>query len=214
MQGLFGQPTVINNVETLANIPYIIRAGAEEYRKIGTSESTGPKLFCLSGDVTMPGVYEVPFGITFRHLLDDLAGGVRGGRKMKAALFGGAAGAFATPDDLDLHLSVEDLRANGLPLGSGVITVFDETRDLRDVCLRLARFFAEESCGICQACKTGTVRQYEILQRLLVGNAEEGDREILQDTTWTDPDLSICGVGQMAATPILSAYKHWPEIFN
>ncbi len=129
--GLFGQPTIIHNVETLANIPYIIRVGAAEYRKIGTPASTGPKLFCLSGDVTMPGVYEVPFGITFRHLLEDLAGGVRGGRNMKAALFGGAAGAFATPEQLDVPLTVEDLRANGLPLGSGVITVFDDTRDFK-----------------------------------------------------------------------------------
>jgi NADH-quinone oxidoreductase subunit F len=212
--GLFGQPTIIHNVETLANIPYIIRVGAAEYRKIGTRESTGPKLFCLSGDVTMPGVYEVPFGITFRHLLEDLAGGVRGGRKMQAALFGGAAGAFATPADLDVILSVEDLKANGLPLGSGVITVFDETRDLKDVCLRLARFFAEESCGKCHACKTGTVGQYNVLQRLLAGKMETGDLEMLRETSWTDPSLSICGVGQMAASPILSVLKHWPGIFN
>ena len=213
-KGLFGQPTIINNVETLANVPYIIRAGAAEYRKIGTPGSTGPKLFCLSGDVTMPGVYEVPFGVTFRHLLEDLAGGVRGGRKMKAALFGGAAGAFATPDQLDIPLTVEDLRANGLPLGSGVITVFDETRDLKDVCLRLGRFFAEESCGKCAACKTGTMRQYDILQRMIAGKMEPGDLEQLNDTAWTDPTESICGVGQMAATPILSAMKHWPEIFR
>lgn len=212
--GLFGRPTIINNVETLANVPYIIRAGAAEYRKIGTLDSTGPKLFCLSGDVTMPGVYEVPFGVTFRHLLEDLAGGVRGGRKMKAALFGGAAGAFATPDQLDIPLTVEDLRANGLPLGSGVITVFDETRDLKDVCLRLGRFFAEESCGKCAACKTGTMRQYDILQRMIAGKMEPGDLERLNDTAWTDPTQSICGVGQMAATPILSAMRHWPEIFR
>jgi len=212
--GLFGQPTIINNVETLANVPYIIRAGAAEYRKIGTPGSTGPKLFCLSGDVTMPGVYEVPFGITFRHLLQDLAGGVRGGHKMKAALFGGASGAFATPDQLDIPLTVEDLRANDLPLGSGVITVFDETRDLKDVCLRLGHFFAEESCGKCAACKTGTMRQYELLQRMIAGKMEHGDLERLNDTAWTNPSESICGVGQMAATPILSAMKHWPEIFR
>jgi NADH-quinone oxidoreductase subunit F len=212
--GLFGQPTVINNVETLANIPFIIRVGADEYRKIGTHESTGPKLFCLSGDVTMPGVYEVPFGITFRHLLEDLAGGVRGGRKMKAALFGGAAGAFATDEYLDMPLTVEDLRANGLPLGSGVITVFDDTRDLKDVCLRLARFFAEESCAKCPACKNGTVHQYEIIQRIANGKTDVGDFDALQDTSWTDPAVSICGVGQMAATPIQSAMKHWPEIFR
>lgn len=213
-QGLFGKPTVVNNVETLANVPYILRVGAAEYRKIGTELSPGPKLFCLSGDVKMPGLYEVPFGITFRHLLEDLAGGVRDGHSMKAALFGGAAGAFATPDQLDLRLTVEDLAAAGLPLGSGVITIFDETRDLRDVCLRQARFFAEESCGICPACQEGTRRQWEILSRLVEGKGQPEDYALLQDTSWTHPDQSRCGIGQMAALPVLSALNHWPDLFK
>jgi NADH-quinone oxidoreductase subunit F len=213
-QGLFGKPTVVNNVETLANVPYILRVGAAEYRKIGTEASPGPKLFCLSGDVKMPGLYEVPFGITFRHLLEDLAGGVRDGHSMKAALFGGAAGAFATPDQLDLRLTVEDLAAAGLPLGSGVITIFDETRDLRDVCLRQARFFAEESCGICPACQEGTRRQWEILSRLAEGKGQPEDYTLLRDTSWNHPDRSRCGVGQMAALPILSALDHWPDLFK
>lgn len=212
--GLFGKPTAINNVETLSNIPYILTAGAPQYRKIGTEKSPGPKLFCLSGDITRPGLYEVPFGVTVRHLLEEMAGGVRGGRALQAALFGGAAGAFAGPHNLDVRLTFEDLRAAGLPLGSGVITVFDETRDLRDVLVRLGRFFAEESCGKCYPCQIGTQRQYEILQRLAEGRLLHGDLERLQDTGWTMTDASLCGLGQTAASAVLSAAKLWPSLFQ
>ncbi len=142
--GLFGQPTVINNVETLCNVPYIIEHGARAYRAIGTQRSPGTKLFCLSGDVARPGLYEVPFGVSLRHMLEDLAGGVRGGRRLQAILFGGAAGAFATPDQLDVEMSFEGLRLAGLPLGSGVVLVIDESRDLRQVLRGLGRFFAHE----------------------------------------------------------------------
>lgn len=211
--GLFNRPTAINNVETLANVPFILQQGAQAYRSIGTEKSPGPKLFCLSGDVTRPGLYEVPFGVTFRHLLYDLAGGVRGGGRMQAALFGGAAGAFASEKDLDTRLTFEDLRAAGLPLGSGVITVFDETRDLRDVLVRLTRFFAEESCGKCYPCQIGTQRQHEVLQRIAAGQAQPGDRERLQDTGWTMTDASLCGLGQTAASAVLSAMRQWPNLF-
>jgi NADH-quinone oxidoreductase subunit F len=212
--GLFNRPTVINNVETLCNVPLILSMGADEYRKIGTEKSTGTKLFCLSGDVAHPGLYEVPFGITLRHLIEDLAGGVRNGHSLQAILFGGAAGAFATAKDLDVRLSFEDLRAVGLPLGSGVITVFDETRDLRDVLLRLARFFADESCGKCYPCQLGTRRQYEIIQRLVDGRLIPGDVERLQDVGWTMTDASLCGLGQTAASAVLSAMRLWPQMFQ
>lgn len=212
--GLFGKPTIINNVETLANVPIIIAKGAANYRKIGTEKSPGPKLFCLSGDVEKPGLYEVPFGVTFRHLLYDLAGGVRGNGVFKGALFGGAAGAFASEKDLDVRLTFEDLRAAGLPLGSGVITVFDQSRDLRDILLRLARFFAEESCGKCYPCQIGTQRQYEIIQRVATGHASPQDIELLQDVGWTMTDSSLCGLGQTAASAVLSALKLWPELFH
>ena len=139
--GVFGKPTDINNVETLCNVPLIISKGSAEYRKIGTEKSPGPKLFCVSGDVTKPGVYEVPFGVTLRELL-DMSGGVADKKKMQAVLFGGAAGAFATSAHLDVKLTFEDLRAAGLPLGSGVVMVFDETRDMRDSLARLGHFFA------------------------------------------------------------------------
>jgi NADH-quinone oxidoreductase subunit F len=212
--GLFGMPTVINNVEPLSNIPEIIQNGPEAYRKIGTEKSPGPKLFCLSGDVVRPGLYEVPFGVTFRHLLYDLAGGVRDGRPLQAALFGGAAGAFATTADLDVPLTFEDLRAAGLPLGSGVITVMDDTRDLKDILLRLAHFFAEESCGKCFPCQLGTQRQLEIMKRVAAGRPNPGDWDLLNDLAWTMTDASLCGLGQTAASALQSAMKLWPKYFE
>ena len=212
--GLFSKPTAINNVETLCNVPYILEHGPSAYRQIGTEKSPGPKLFCVSGDVTRPGLYEVPFGITIRHLLYDLAGGVRDGRALQTILFGGAAGAFATPDQLDVRMSFEDLRQAGLPLGSGVVMVFDERRDLRDVLARLGRFFAHESCGKCYPCQLGTQRQYEILSRLKAGKQLPGDAERLADVGWTMTDASLCGLGQTAATAVLSAMKLWPQLFS
>jgi NADH-quinone oxidoreductase subunit F len=211
--GLFGKPTVINNVETLAKIPYIITHGAAAFHRFGTEKSTGPKLFCVSGDVARPGLYEVPFGVTIQHMLDDLAGGVIGG-DLRAILFGGAAGAFATQKDLQVALTFEDLRAAGLPLGSGVITVFNNTRNMRDVVYRLTRFFAHESCGKCYPCQLGTQRQYEILGRVVHGAPLAGDAERLQDIGWTMTDASLCGLGQTAASAVLSAMKHWPELFT
>ncbi len=211
--GLFGQPTAINNVETLCNLPHILEHGPQAYRAIGTEKSPGPKLFCVSGDVLRPGLYEVPFGVTLRHLLYDLAGGLPDGAALQAVLFGGAAGAFATAAHLDLPLTFEDLRSAGLPLGSGVVMVFDQSRDLRDVLLRLGRFFAHESCGKCYPCQIGTQRQHEILQRVAGGLTLPGDLERLQDVGWTMSDASICGLGQTAAAAVLSAIQIWPEIF-
>lgn len=212
--GLFGKPTVINNVETLSNIPFILENGAKTYRYYGTEKSPGPKLFCVSGDVVRPGLYEVPFGVTMRHLIFGLAGGMREGHSFKAALVGGAAGAFALEEHLDTRLSFEDLRAAGLPLGSGVVTVFDETRDMRDILVRLTHFFAEESCGKCYPCQMGTQRQHEVMERILKGQAQPEDVSRLQKVGWTMTDASLCGLGQTAASALLSAIKHWPELFT
>ncbi len=212
--GLFGQPTVINNVETLSNIPHIIRNGATAFRQLGTEKSPGTKLFCLSGDVARPGLYEVPFGVTLRHLLYELGGGMHAGRNLKAVLFGGAAGAFATEQHLDVRMSFEDLRTAGLPLGSGVVMAIDDSRDLREFLYSLGRFFAHESCGKCFPCQIGTQRQYEILERVSAGNALPEDASRLADVGWTMSDASICGLGQTAATAVLSALKLWPELFQ
>jgi NADH-quinone oxidoreductase subunit F len=155
----------------------------------------------------------VPFGVTLRHLLEDLAGGVTGG-SLQAILFGGAAGAFATQENLDVKMTFEDLRAQGLPLGSGVVMVFNEQRDLRRVLKGLAHFFADESCGKCYPCQIGTQRQYEILSRLAEGKYVEGDVDRLTDVGWTMVDASLCGLGQTAATAVLSAIKLWPELIS
>ncbi len=211
--GVFGKPTIINNVETLCNVPLIISQGSAVYRQIGTEKSPGPKLFCVSGDVAKPGLYEVAFGVTLRDLI-VMAGGMANGQSMQAVLFGGAAGAFATSVHLDVKLTFEDLRAAGLPLGSGVVMVFDETHDMRDVLKRLGHFFAHESCGKCYPCQMGTQRQMEILNRIAAGNMIEGDLQRLQDVGWTMMDASLCGLGQTAASAVLSAIKLWPEMFE
>ena len=212
--GLFGQPTVINNVETLCNLPFIIDQGPEAFRQLGTEKSPGTKLFCVSGDVVKPGLYEAPLGISLRQLLFDLAGGMRGYEPLKAILIGGAAGAFAVEKDLDVQLSFESMQAAGLPLGSGMLMVIDQSRDIRDVLVRLARFFAHESCGKCYPCQLGTQRQHEILVRQAGGNILPGDASRLSDVGWTMTDSSICGLGQTAAMAVLSAMELWPELFT
>jgi NADH-quinone oxidoreductase subunit F len=212
--GLFGKPTVINNVETFCNISLVFARGVTEYRKMGTDRSPGPKLFCVSGQIEKPGLYEVSFGATLRHLLFDLAGGLKQGRKLQAVLFGGAAGAFATEKDLDAILSFEHLSAAGLPLGSGAVMVFDNTADMRDVLKRIAQFFANESCGKCYPCQLGTQRQYEIVGRVASGCPLAGDRERLSDIGGAMIDASLCGLGQTAPTAVLSAMKLWPGIFD
>jgi NADH-quinone oxidoreductase subunit F len=205
--GLFGRPTAINNVETLVNVLEILRVGAEAYAATGTPGSTGTRLFCLSGCVERPGLYEVEMGIPLRELL-DLAGGVRGGRPLRAVLLGGAAGTFLTPDELDLRLSFEDARAAGASLGSGVVMAFDDTVDLRDVVLRIAAFFRDESCGQCVPCRVGTVRQEEALARLARGRpvgSRERELALLADVWRVMKDASICGLGQLAPLAVESA---------
>ena len=211
--GVFGKPTVINNVESLCNVPLILSMGSAEYRKIGTEKSPGPKLFCVSGDVAKPGLYEVPFGVTLRDLL-DMADGVANNKNLQSVLFGGAAGAFATSAHLDVGMTFEDLRGAGLPLGSGVVMVFDETRDMRSVLKSLGHFFAHESCGKCYPCQMGTQRQKEILDRIASRQTLPDDMLRLQDVGWTMTDASLCGLGQTAASAVLSAVKLWPEMFS
>ncbi len=201
-KGLFGKPTVVNNVETLVNVPLILTEGAAAYRSIGTEASAGPKLFCLSGNVERPGVYEVPFGTTLRELL-SLAGGVPEGRSLRAILLGGAAGGFVRPDELDLPLTFEDARAAKTTLGSGVVLVLDDLADLGGFLLRIAEFFRDESCGQCVPCRIGTVRQEEAIRRVLAAGSEE--RPLLREVGGVMRDSSICGLGQTAWNAIESA---------
>ncbi|HYV84574.1 MAG TPA: NAD(P)H-dependent oxidoreductase subunit E [Patescibacteria group bacterium] len=207
--GLFGKPTVINNVETLVNLLPIVLQGGPAYAAIGTPGSTGPKLFCLSGSVRRPGLYEVPFGATLRELL-DLAGGVPEGRTLRTVLLGGAAGGFVTPDELDTPLTFEGTRAIGASLGSGVIMAFDDGVDLAEIVLRIAAFFRDESCGQCVPCRVGTQRQEELLLRLAGGRPiGSTDREaaLLDDIAAAMRDASICGLGQTAWIAAVSAVR-------
>ena len=207
--GLFGKPTVVNNVETLANVPLILEMGGEAYARIGTEGSTGPRLFCLSGNVARPGVYEVEFGATLGDLV-RMAGGVPGDRGISAILLGGAAGVFVGPESLDLPLTFEATRAAGATLGSGVIMVFDETVDLVDTLRRIARFFRDESCGQCVPCRVGSVRQEELLTRLAAGSrvrSRDEELVLLREIGQAMRDASICGLGQTASSAIESALR-------
>ena len=212
--GLFGKPTAINNVETLVNVLLILGegdgvGGGARYAATGTEGSTGPKLFCLCGHVSRPGVYEVAFGTTLRELL-DLGGGVPGGRPIRAILLGGAAGAFVGPDALDVPLTFEGTRAIGASLGSGVVMVFDETADLVGTLRRIAAFFRDESCGQCVPCRVGTVRQEELLARLADGadvRTRDEELALLADIGRAMRDASICGLGQTASSAIESAFR-------
>jgi NADH-quinone oxidoreductase subunit F len=198
--GLFGKPTAVNNVETLFNVLDIVAEGGAEFAGTGTEESTGTRLFCVSGCVERPGLYELPFGATLRSLLE-----LAGAAPPKAVLLGGAAGAFVGPDLLDLPLTYEDTRAAGVTLGSGVVIVYDEQSDLVPALLRIAEFFRDESCGQCVPCRVGTVRQEEALHRLAAGNPHEDELATLAELAQVMRDASICGLGQTAANAVASA---------
>ncbi len=207
--GVFGRPTGINNIETLLAAMEVVARGGEAFAQTGTPQSTGPKLFCVSGAVTKPGVYEAPFGTTLGELV-VLAGGVKDGRDLGAVLMGGAAGVFVDPSALDLPLTFEDTREAGATLGSGAIICFDDRADFGEVLRRIAQFFRDESCGQCVPCRIGTVRQEEALARLASGQAlgsMEEERTRLTDLALVMTDASICGLGQTAASAVQSAMR-------
>lgn len=212
--GLFNKPTVINNVETFANVPLLFRLGVDSYRQYGSEAAPGPRLFSLSGAVERPGIYELPHPVSLRTLIYELGGGIPDGRDIQAVLLGGAAGKFVHPRDLDLVLSDEATKESGLSLGSGAVMVFDDQQDLKEVLSSLGHFFAHESCGKCYPCQLGTQRQAEILDRVHAGKTIPGDVDRLQDVGWTMTDASLCGLGQTAALAVLSAMELWPEKFT
>jgi NADH-quinone oxidoreductase subunit F len=221
-KGLFGKPTAANNVETLVNVLSILEMGAEAYAAIGTEKSTGPKLFCVSGNVERPGIYELPFGATLGELL-SLAGAAK---DLRAVLLGGAAGGFVRGDELDIPLTFEGTREAGTTLGSGVVLALDSSVSMPRILLRIAEFFRDESCGQCVPCRIGTVRQEEALHRLAeraglgakaVANGTNGangkagangaadDIALLREVGEAMRDASICGLGQTAWNAVESA---------
>ena len=200
--GLFGCPTLVNNVETLLNVVDIVLEGGEAFAATGTEASTGTKLFCLSGDITRPGVYEFPFGVTIAGVL-EAAGGVSG--ELAAVLVGGAAGTFVGPDELDVPLTFEGARQAGISLGSGVVMPFNVETDFCDITRRIAAFFRDESCGQCVPCRVGATRQEEALGRLLDGGDAGAEVTLIDDIARVMRDASICGLGQTASGAIQSA---------
>jgi NADH-quinone oxidoreductase subunit F len=212
--GLFGKPTAVNNVETLLSVLEILRVGGPAYAEVGTAGSTGTRLFCLSGCVVTPGLYEYDFGVTLRDVIDG-AGGVAGGRPLQAVLLGGAAGVFVGPDTLDMPLTYEGTRAAGATLGSGVVLVLDDTVSVPALLRRITQFFRDESCGQCVPCRVGTVRQEELVARLAgpvsgkpapLGSIAT-ELALLKDIGYVTRDASICGLGQTALSAVESAVK-------
>ncbi|MCH9834781.1 NAD(P)H-dependent oxidoreductase subunit E [bacterium] len=203
--GLFGEPTAVNNPETLLNVLDLLEVGGDHYRTLGSERSSGHRLFCLSGHVRVPGLYEVPFGIALGDLI-DLAGGSTG--MTRAVLLGGAAGVFVGPDQLDLELSLEAVRDAGATLGSGVITLFDDTVDFTALVLRIAEFFKNESCGQCVPCRVGVTRQHEVLVEMAANGALSDERNtLIDDMATVMRDASICGLGHTASGAVQSAIR-------
>jgi NADH-quinone oxidoreductase subunit F len=201
--GFMGKPTVINNVETLSNIPAIITKGGDWYSKIGSPDSPGPKLFCLSGHINKPGVYELPMGITLRELIENYGGGVRG--EFKAVLPGGVSSSLLT--NLDVSLDYKGVANAGSMLGSAAIIVINKDRSIVDVAKNTMDFFAHESCGLCTPCREGTRRAREILTRFSNGGGKVEELDLLLELGEVMYDTARCGLGQAAMNATTSAIK-------
>lgn len=211
--GYLGCPTVVNNVETLCSVPYIIANGAESYRQLGNGEACGTKLYCISGHVSRAGVCEAPFGTTTRELIESYAGGVANNRKFKLAVTGGAAGTFLSEPQLDIPL---DFQAwdQGVAVGSGGIIVADDSVSAVEVLLWILQFFEVESCGKCTPCRIGTVQARQVVERILAGGGQPGDIERLTKLAKVLERTSFCGLGQSVAWPIESAIQQFRTDFT
>lgn len=208
--GFLDKPTAVNNVETLANIPAIITNGGDWYSKIGSPNSPGPKLFCLSGQVNRPGVYELPLGITLRELIEDYGGGVKG--EFKAALPGGAASGLLT--DLDVKLDYRSVASAGSMLGSAAVIVINKDTSIVDVALNTIEFFAHESCGKCSVCREGTRRARKMLTRFASGGGRAKDLDLMLELGEVMYDTACCGLGQAAMNVPTSAIKLFRDEFE
>jgi len=208
-QGAWRKPTVINNVETLSNIPYLIAMGADAYAKIGEETAPGPKLYGVSGMVNKPGVYELPMGTTLREIIFTHCGGIRGGKKLKAVIPGGASTPILTEQHLDVKMDFNSLVSAGSMLGSGAVMVMDETVNLVPATYTLVRFFAHESCGKCTPCREGTSWLYQVYTRLMHGEGKPEDIDLLLYICDTVKGKCFCPLGEGAIQPVLSSIKHF-----
>ena len=212
--GLFGKPTVVNNVETFVNVPRIILNGADWFRSFGTPSSPGTKVFSLVGNVVRKGIVEVPMGTTVRDLVFRFGGGVEKGRQLKMVQTGGSAGTFIGPDKLDVPLDFDSYGKYGVSIGSGVILVIDDTHCAVDLALTVMRFFEHESCGKCTPCREGTRMAVDILTRISRGQGREEDLELLREIAKNAGEASFCGMGQSVPVPLLSILDNFEEEFR
>ncbi len=210
--GLYASPTVVNNVETISNVPYIINNGVEWFRKFGTEKSPGFKLFAVSGHVANPGIYEAPLGITMRELL-DYAGGMREGHSLKFWLPGGSSVPMLTEEHLDTPLTYEDIAAAGSMLGTGTPMLYDDTTSVVRAITGWLDFYKHESCGKCTPCREGTYFINQVLHRFDAGTAEAADMDLLKDLCAQIMGRSFCALGDAAATPYPAALKYFADEF-
>lgn len=212
--GLWGQPTIVQNVETLANVPHIILRGAAWYASIGTEQSKGPKIFCVSGHVNRPGNYELPLGTSLREIIEEHAGGVRYGRRIKAVIPGGVSTPMLAPDQLDVPMAFETLAAAGSALGTGAVIVMDETTDMVEVTRRITSFFVHESCSGCVPCRIGGVRMLERLEVIARGKGGPDDLTKLESLAQGISGITFCPMGTGMCEPVLSALKLYRNEFT
>jgi NADH-quinone oxidoreductase subunit F len=213
-KGLFGLPTLVQNIETLACIPHIVRWGPEWFSKIGTEESTGPKIFSVSGNVRTPGNFELPMGNSLREIIDVYAGGVPDGKKLKAVIPGGVSTPILPAEALDVRMCFEDLAAAGSALGTGAVIVLDETQCMVEVARRMSKFFAHESCGFCTPCRIGSRRIFEILDRIESGAGRGDDIDLLLELVEGIDGRTFCPMGSALVNPVRSAIEHFRAEFE
>jgi NADH-quinone oxidoreductase subunit F len=212
--GLWDKPTNLNNVETWANVPVIIEKGADWYSKIGTEGSKGTKIFSLVGKINNTGLIEVPMGMTLREIVYDIGGGIPGGKRFKAVQTGGPSGGCIPEAMLDLPVDFDALTEAGSMMGSGGMIVMDESTCMVDVAKYFTNFLKDESCGKCTSCRDGTLRMYEILDRITKGEGKEGDIELLEEIGWATTEASLCALGGTAANPVLSTIRYFRDEYE
>jgi NADP-reducing hydrogenase subunit HndC len=214
VKGLWGKPTILNNVETYANIPVILLKGADWFNTIGTEKSKGTKVFAIGGKINNTGLVEIPMGTTLKEVVYDIGGGIPKGKKFKAAQTGGPSGGCIPAEHMDVPIDYDNLIALGSMMGSGGLIVMDEDNCMVDIAKFFLEFTVDESCGKCPPCRIGTKRMYEILERITSGKGEEGDIEKLELLAESIHQGALCGLGQTAPNPVLSTLKYFREEYE